>query len=74
MNALANDREFRINQYLTESGLAGAISVAKCDRGTSQAERGQPLPSYELAGFVGFSAVASRGTTSRGLGSWCRMG
>ena len=41
MNALANDQELRINQYLDESGLAGAISVAKYDRGTSQTEREQ---------------------------------
>ena len=39
MNALANDQELRIKQYLEESGLAGAISVAKYDRGTSQADR-----------------------------------
>ncbi len=41
MNALANDQELRINQYLAESGLAGAVSVAKYDRGTSQTEREQ---------------------------------
>ena len=39
MNALANDQELRINQYLEDAGLAGAITVAKYDRGTSQAER-----------------------------------
>jgi len=39
MNALANDQEIRINQYLEEAGLAGAITVAKYDRGTSQADR-----------------------------------
>ncbi len=41
MNALANDQELRIKQYLEESGLAGTISVAKYDRGTSQADREQ---------------------------------
>src|SRR5208283_4456970 len=39
MNALANDQELRIKQYLEESGLAGTISVEKYDRGTSQADR-----------------------------------
>lgn len=39
MNALANDQEMRINEYLHNSGWAGAISVAKYDRGTKQSER-----------------------------------
>ena len=39
MNALANDQELRIKQYLEESGLAGTIGVEKYDRGTSQADR-----------------------------------
>ena len=39
MNALANDQELRINEYLEEAGFAGAIKVAKYDRSTSQAER-----------------------------------
>ncbi|MDY0169365.1 MAG: DEAD/DEAH box helicase [Thermoguttaceae bacterium] len=39
MNALANDQEQRIRDYLEEAGLAGAVTVAKYDRGTSQAER-----------------------------------
>ena len=39
MNALANDQELRINQYLEDAGLAGTITVAKYDRGTSQADR-----------------------------------
>jgi hypothetical protein len=39
MNALANDQEQRIRDYLDEAGFAGAISVAKYDRGTSQADR-----------------------------------
>ena len=39
MNALANDQEQRITDYLEEAGFAGAISVAKYDRGTSQADR-----------------------------------
>ena len=39
MNALANDQELRIRDYLEEAGFAGAINVAKYDRGTSQAER-----------------------------------
>jgi len=39
MNALANDQEQRIWDYLEEAGFAGAINVAKYDRGTSQAER-----------------------------------
>ena len=41
MNALANDQELRINQYLEDAGWAGAIRVAKYDRGTTQAEREQ---------------------------------
>ncbi len=39
MNALANDQEQRINDYLEEAGWAGTVRVAKYDRGTSQAER-----------------------------------
>ena len=39
MNALANDQEQRINQYLAEAGFAGTVQVAKYDRGTSQADR-----------------------------------
>jgi hypothetical protein len=39
MNALANDQEQRIADYLEEAGFARAISVAKYDRGTSQADR-----------------------------------
>ena len=39
MNALANDQELRINQYLEDTGWAGAIRVAKYDRSTSQTER-----------------------------------
>ncbi|MBD2358149.1 DEAD/DEAH box helicase [Tolypothrix sp. FACHB-123] len=39
MNALANDQEIRINEYLRKSGWEGGVSVAKYDRGTKQAER-----------------------------------
>jgi len=39
MNALANDQEQRIADYLEEAGFAGSINVAKYDRGTSQADR-----------------------------------
>ncbi|MFN8441787.1 MAG: DEAD/DEAH box helicase [Caldilineaceae bacterium] len=39
MNALANDQEKRINEYLESAGLQGVIKVAKYDRGTSQSER-----------------------------------
>lgn len=39
MNALANDQLLRIEQYLAEAGWAGAISVKRYDRGTSQTER-----------------------------------
>jgi ATP-dependent helicase YprA (DUF1998 family) len=39
MNALANDQELRINDFLQKSGWQGAISVRKYDRGTKQAER-----------------------------------
>ena len=41
MNALANDQELRINQYLEEAGLAGAVQVAKYDRSTTPAQREQ---------------------------------
>ena len=41
MNALANDQEQRINEYLETAGFAGAVQVAKYDRGTSQAQREQ---------------------------------
>jgi replicative superfamily II helicase len=41
MNALANDQELRIKQYLEDTGWAGAIRVAKYDRGTTQTEREQ---------------------------------
>lgn len=39
MNALANDQELRINEYLTASGFAGVVKVAKYDRGTTQTQR-----------------------------------
>jgi ATP-dependent helicase YprA (DUF1998 family) len=39
MNALANDQKERIDQYLSESGIAGAIKVEQYDRSTSQAKR-----------------------------------
>ncbi len=39
MNALANDQEIRIKDYLAESGFAGAIRVEKYDRSTSQKKR-----------------------------------
>lgn len=39
MNALANDQLLRIKEYLKESGWAGAVQVAKYDRGTSQEQR-----------------------------------
>src|SRR5208283_3099505 len=39
MNALANDQKQRIEDYLSASGLAGAIRVKQYDRGTSQQER-----------------------------------
>ena len=39
MNALANDQKQRIEDYLSASGLAGAIRVEQYDRGTSQAKR-----------------------------------
>lgn len=39
MNALANDQLGRIEEYLRDSGFGGTVSVAKYDRGTSQAER-----------------------------------
>lgn len=39
MNALANDQLKRIEDYLSESGWAGAISIAKYDRSTKQKER-----------------------------------
>lgn len=39
MNALANDQELRIQEILQESGYEGTVTVAKYDRGTSQAER-----------------------------------
>jgi len=39
MNALANDQLERIERYLEGAGLRGAVSVAKYDRGTTQAQR-----------------------------------
>ncbi len=39
MNALANDQELRIEDYLRGSGFSGSLSVRKYDRGTSQADR-----------------------------------
>ena len=39
MNALANDQLLRIQEYLQEAGWGGAVSVARYDRGTTQAER-----------------------------------
>lgn len=39
MNALANDQDERIKEYLEESGFTGTVRVAKYDRGTKQSER-----------------------------------
>ncbi|MEW6137145.1 MAG: DEAD/DEAH box helicase [Thermodesulfobacteriota bacterium] len=39
MNALANDQRQRIEDYLNEAGMAGAIRVEQYDRGTSQTKR-----------------------------------
>lgn len=39
MNALANDQEKRIQDYLAAIGVADDIDVRKYDRGTNQAER-----------------------------------
>lgn len=39
MNALANDQEQRIRDYLAGSGFSGTVTVARYDRGTSQAKR-----------------------------------
>ena len=39
MNALANDQEKRITEYLEAAGVSGDVDVCKYDRGTSQAER-----------------------------------
>ncbi|MGB3976767.1 MAG: DEAD/DEAH box helicase [bacterium] len=39
MNALANDQLLRINEYLSESGFKGVVSVARYDQSTSQQER-----------------------------------
>jgi replicative superfamily II helicase len=41
MNALANDQRLRIEEYLAGAGMAGAVSVAQYDRGTSQARRAE---------------------------------
>jgi hypothetical protein len=39
MNALANDQEKRIKEYLEASGVANDVDVRKYDRGTNTAER-----------------------------------
>ncbi len=39
MNALANDQEKRIKEYLEAAGIADEIDVRKYDRGTNTAER-----------------------------------
>lgn len=39
MNALANDQALRINEYLTDAGMAGAVRVEQHDRSTSQDKR-----------------------------------
>lgn len=39
MNALANDQEIRINDYLEKAGFAGVVRIEKYDRGTTQAKR-----------------------------------
>ncbi|MEI7730993.1 MAG: DEAD/DEAH box helicase [Verrucomicrobiota bacterium] len=39
MNALANDQEKRIKEYLEAAGVADLVDVRKYDRGTNQAER-----------------------------------
>lgn len=39
MNALANDQQARIEEYLRDAGMSGAVEVARYDRGTTQAQR-----------------------------------
>ncbi len=39
MNALANDQEKRIKEYLEATGVANTVDVRKYDRGTSSTER-----------------------------------
>lgn len=39
MNALANDQEQRIREYLAAAGFAGTVSVSRYDRSTKEAER-----------------------------------
>ena len=39
MNALANDQEKRIKEYLEAAGIADEVDVRKYDRGTNQTER-----------------------------------
>ena len=39
MNALANDQKQRIEEYLAEAGMAGAVRVEQYDRSTSQSKR-----------------------------------
>lgn len=39
MNALANDQEIRIKEYLEAAGVANDVDVRKYDRGTREAER-----------------------------------
>lgn len=42
MNALANDQEKRINEYLESAGVAELVKIAKYDRGTKQADPSCP--------------------------------
>lgn len=39
MNALANDQQLRIEQYLQQSGFAGTVTVASYNRGTAEQDR-----------------------------------
>ena len=39
MNALSNDQALRIQEYLGDSGFAGAVDIRQYDRGTKEADR-----------------------------------
>src|ERR1019366_4020717 len=39
MNALSNDQALRIQEYLGDSGFAGAVDIGPYDRGTKEADR-----------------------------------
>jgi ATP-dependent helicase YprA (DUF1998 family) len=58
MNALSNDQALRIQEYLGDSGFAGAVDIRQYDRGTKEADRQEMRrnpPHILLTNYIGCS-------------------